>query len=98
MVGVVKVGVDVSGGCRDVVRNQEAVTNGQVVDAGAIGKVGGTNGRHRFAVLGLDHGEALGDHALVQDGNPVGHFFLAGPDSDYITGQTLEVDGGMQFH
>ena len=24
--------------------------------------------------------------------------FLAGPDSDYITGQTLEVDGGMQFH
>lgn len=24
--------------------------------------------------------------------------FLAGNDSDYITGQTLEVDGGMQFH
>lgn len=24
--------------------------------------------------------------------------FLAGPDSDYVTGQTLEVDGGMQFH
>ena len=24
--------------------------------------------------------------------------FLAGPDSDYITGQTIEVDGGMQFH
>lgn len=24
--------------------------------------------------------------------------FLAGPDSNYITGQTLEVDGGMQFH
>lgn len=24
--------------------------------------------------------------------------FLAGSDSDYITGQTLEVDGGMQFH
>lgn len=24
--------------------------------------------------------------------------FLTGPDSDYITGQTLEVDGGMQFH
>lgn len=24
--------------------------------------------------------------------------FLAGPDSDYMTGQTLEVDGGMQFH
>ena len=24
--------------------------------------------------------------------------FLAGSDSDYITGQTLEVDCGMQFH
>jgi meso-butanediol dehydrogenase/(S,S)-butanediol dehydrogenase/diacetyl reductase len=24
--------------------------------------------------------------------------FLAGPDSNYITGQTIEVDGGMQFH
>ena len=24
--------------------------------------------------------------------------FLAGPDSDYVTGHTLEVDGGMQFH
>lgn len=24
--------------------------------------------------------------------------FLAGPDSDYITGQTIIVDGGMQFH
>ena len=24
--------------------------------------------------------------------------FLAGPDSDYITGQTSIVDGGMQFH
>lgn len=24
--------------------------------------------------------------------------FLAGPDSDYMTGQTLEIDGGMQFH
>lgn len=24
--------------------------------------------------------------------------FLAGPDSNYITGQTLLVDGGMQFH
>ncbi|MCD2257170.1 (S)-acetoin forming diacetyl reductase [Agrilactobacillus fermenti] len=24
--------------------------------------------------------------------------FLAGPDSNYMTGQTLEVDGGMQFH
>lgn len=24
--------------------------------------------------------------------------FLAGKDSDYITGQTLELDGGMQFH
>lgn len=24
--------------------------------------------------------------------------FLAGSDSDYITGQTIEVDGGMQFH
>ncbi|WP_057490601.1 (S)-acetoin forming diacetyl reductase [Streptococcus orisasini] len=24
--------------------------------------------------------------------------FLAGPDSDYVTGQTLLVDGGMQFH
>lgn len=24
--------------------------------------------------------------------------FLAGADSDYMTGQTLEVDGGMQFH
>lgn len=28
--------------------------------------------------------------------NAVG--FLAGPDSDYITGQTIIVDGGMQFH
>ncbi|MGX7150986.1 (S)-acetoin forming diacetyl reductase [Enterococcus ureasiticus] len=25
-------------------------------------------------------------------------FFLAGKDSDYITGQTIIVDGGMQFH
>ena len=24
--------------------------------------------------------------------------FLAGPDSNYITGQTIIVDGGMQFH
>ena len=24
--------------------------------------------------------------------------FLAGPDSDYITGQTIIVDCGMQFH
>jgi meso-butanediol dehydrogenase/(S,S)-butanediol dehydrogenase/diacetyl reductase len=24
--------------------------------------------------------------------------FLAGPDSNYMTGQTLEIDGGMQFH
>ncbi|MDF7636968.1 (S)-acetoin forming diacetyl reductase [Leuconostocaceae bacterium ESL0958] len=24
--------------------------------------------------------------------------YLAGPDSDYMTGQTLELDGGMQFH
>lgn len=24
--------------------------------------------------------------------------FLAGPDSDYITGQTIIVDGGMVFH
>ncbi|AXQ78038.1 acetoin reductase [Streptococcus chenjunshii] len=24
--------------------------------------------------------------------------FLAGSDSDYMTGQTLEIDGGMQFH
>ena len=24
--------------------------------------------------------------------------FLAGPDSNYITGQTVIVDGGMQFH
>lgn len=24
--------------------------------------------------------------------------FLSGPDSDYITGQTIIVDGGMQFH
>ncbi len=24
--------------------------------------------------------------------------FLAGKDSDYMTGQTLEIDGGMQFH
>lgn len=24
--------------------------------------------------------------------------FLAGPDSNYITGQTTIVDGGMQFH
>lgn len=28
--------------------------------------------------------------------NAVG--FLAGPDSNYITGQTIIVDGGMQFH
>lgn len=28
--------------------------------------------------------------------NTVG--FLAGPDSNYITGQTIIVDGGMQFH
>jgi len=24
--------------------------------------------------------------------------FLAGPDSNYITGQTIEVDGGLKFH
>ena len=24
--------------------------------------------------------------------------FLAAPDSNYITGQTIIVDGGMQFH
>ena len=24
--------------------------------------------------------------------------FLAGSDSDYITGQTIIVDGGMRFH
>ena len=24
--------------------------------------------------------------------------FLAGPDSNYIMGQTIIVDGGMQFH
>ncbi|MFT9461547.1 MAG: (S)-acetoin forming diacetyl reductase, partial [Lentilactobacillus hilgardii] len=24
--------------------------------------------------------------------------FLAGKDSNYITGQTIIVDGGMQFH
>ena len=24
--------------------------------------------------------------------------FIAGPDSNYITGQTVIVDGGMQFH
>ena len=24
--------------------------------------------------------------------------FLAGPDSNYITGQTIIVDGGIQFH
>ena len=24
--------------------------------------------------------------------------FLAGPDSNYMTGQTIIVDGGIQFH
>lgn len=40
---------------------------------------------------------ALGRLSEPKDvSNVVG--FLAGPDSDYITGQTIIVDGGMQFH
>jgi meso-butanediol dehydrogenase/(S,S)-butanediol dehydrogenase/diacetyl reductase len=57
----------------------------------------GDDGMQEYADKYFTAGIALGRLSTSEDvANGVS--FLAGPDSNYMTGQTLIVDGGMQFH
>jgi meso-butanediol dehydrogenase/(S,S)-butanediol dehydrogenase/diacetyl reductase len=45
----------------------------------------------------IRRGQSLGERSEVADDLAGPAFFLAAPDSDFMTGQTLLVDGGLNF-
>ena len=65
---------------------------------GAVKDIAAANGQdEEWALQQFAQNITLGRLSEPED-VAAGVAFLAGKDSDYMTGQTLEIDGGMQFH
>lgn len=65
---------------------------------GAVKDIAAANGQdEEWALQQFAQNITLGRLSEPED-VVAGVAFLAGKDSDYMTGQTLEIDGGMQFH
>lgn len=65
---------------------------------GAVKDIASANGQNEdWALQQFAQNITLGRLSEPED-VAAGVSFLAGTDSDYMTGQTLEIDGGMQFH
>jgi NAD(P)-dependent dehydrogenase (short-subunit alcohol dehydrogenase family) len=55
-------------------------------------------GDHSQMLERIRSGQCLNDRNAVSDDLAGPALFLASPDSDFVTGQTLLVDGGLNFH